>query len=88
MFAQLHQVLCKLHSAMYIVSLCHVCSLRLIKILFCSVLLRNLIFFGFFRGGGGGDMDHIVYPPYEPRMIYLRTHVHRLVRNMVCQIFV
>ena len=36
--ALLYQVLCKLHSAIYIVSLCHVCGLRLIKILFCSVL--------------------------------------------------
>ena len=31
-FAQLYQVLCKLHFAMYIVSLCHVCGLRLTKI--------------------------------------------------------
>ena len=30
-------VLCKLHFAIYTVSLCHVCGLGLIKILFCSV---------------------------------------------------
>ena len=39
-----YQVLCKLHFAVHIVSLCHVCGLRLIKILFCSVLFFNIWF--------------------------------------------
>ena len=40
--SQLYQVLCKLHFAIYIVSLCHVFGLRLIKILFCSLLFYKI----------------------------------------------
>ena len=36
------QVLWKLYFAMHIVSLCLVCGLRLIEILFCSVLFCNV----------------------------------------------
>ena len=42
-------IMCKFHA--YILSLCQVCGLRLVKILFCSVLLGNPINSFIFQGG-------------------------------------